>query len=240
MDNHQLEDPQGDMSFHLFPRLPTEIRLMIWKYSWPAPRIIGPESCRESRDKPFRILRINDLLTSLASKRIETKLPKERPNPVTLQVCHESRQYTLEQYIVMRHARSTAGTFYFSPARDILWFDTSHLSERDGGRQLEQYYGSQLHNFKRVLLVYVRQGIDWFVNETYNHMKTLLGPLDVILILFEHQNDQDGYPKPAEEIHAFTEEMKASYMHNVFAKQTQGRDGIARRLEFMGWDGNSY
>ena len=66
-------------------------------------RIIGPLSTLLEQDFGTRIL--------------EGEHSEECPSPMALQVCHESRKYTLSQYHIIE---SIAGLFYINPYRDIL------------------------------------------------------------------------------------------------------------------------
>jgi hypothetical protein len=74
-----LKTPVGD--FMLFPKLPIEIRLKIWREALPCPRVIDVVYDKfETISQEMKVLRTN------------------QPPPMMLHVCHESRQETMMIY----------------------------------------------------------------------------------------------------------------------------------------------
>lgn len=120
---------------------------MIWEHTWPAPRVIEAaiedvegenEEDDEEEDEEddndddededflseFTLLRLAGSLSAFLEcdfghKILEEGPVEKCPFPVTLRVCHESRQHTLTQYILIQHAKLEA-SFYFNPYRDSL------------------------------------------------------------------------------------------------------------------------
>lgn len=72
--------PADSCRFELFPRMPLEIRRMVWKLSLPGPRVVNVY--RWTRSPSKLQFRSNDNL----------------PNPAALSVCRESRSVALERY----------------------------------------------------------------------------------------------------------------------------------------------
>ncbi|OIW33748.1 hypothetical protein CONLIGDRAFT_190418 [Coniochaeta ligniaria NRRL 30616] len=97
--------------FHLFPRLPPEIRIKIWNFSLPDPRIVevrcGSDSI--SNKVPIGLGGVTGCLSSASI-------------PVTLGVCRESRAETSRRYKAMFGFAGRPGRVYFDPARDVLYF----------------------------------------------------------------------------------------------------------------------
>jgi hypothetical protein len=129
---------------------------MIWEHTWPAPRIIEESYCfAESSESDYTILHPGGPL-SMELKNLGWGFPEEEPfkkssEPVALHVCRESRTHTLRKYVYMKHADTLAGSFYFSPSRDVLYLDI-----RDDDyfcpKELLKSYASQLNKFEMVLV----------------------------------------------------------------------------------------
>ena len=78
-----------------FPKLPIELRIKIWGYTLPDPRIIDANALDD-------LIRIN------------------YPPPVALHVCKESRQENLKNYSLLLSAKTAAGQDPIDPKMDIL------------------------------------------------------------------------------------------------------------------------
>ena len=92
-------------TFDLFPKLPIELRLKIWKLSFPIGRHIT-----------FPFLKPANYILPPFEDRSEF--------PVTLRINHESRTETLKNYSVVFHGNSRKETaFVYSPTFDITWMD---------------------------------------------------------------------------------------------------------------------
>ncbi|PYI09231.1 hypothetical protein BO78DRAFT_363397 [Aspergillus sclerotiicarbonarius CBS 121057] len=110
-----IRAPQTDISFHLFPSLPTELRLQIWRYAMQRSRLIRVRlyQADQGATEKYRVV-VNG--RSALSK--------------FLHVNHESRKAALGFYRVhipcefRMHSHTTTpmprGTFYFNPEYDIL------------------------------------------------------------------------------------------------------------------------
>lgn len=94
------------VDFHLFPKLPNEMRHMIWR-----------ASLSESR-----VLSVSD--ERLFSDRLYFRKGDNQENPTALSVCRESRAIALEEY----HLAFGTPNVYFNFERDILYFG-SHWNE---------------------------------------------------------------------------------------------------------------
>jgi hypothetical protein len=88
-----LQEPK---KFHLFPRLPPELRRKIWRHALPSPRIMSIDFIQ----------------------RPHQSIPQFEPNhppPVLLQVCHESREVALENYELAFEAQGPCGSSQQAP-----------------------------------------------------------------------------------------------------------------------------
>ena len=106
----------NDSDFHRFPSLPVEIRLMVWEYTWPMPRVIEAVSFEVFDDddyEEFTILRPAGSVSKFSNHRFEWRILESKPlescpHPVALGVCHESREHTLKHFLAMEHSKSDA------------------------------------------------------------------------------------------------------------------------------------
>lgn len=75
------------------------------------------------------------------------------PAPITLQICHESRAFTLQHYARVQHLRDAHRNFYFNPRRDMLWLTCDALEDDNVQyNQLRDAYGdAQLGLFRSVI-----------------------------------------------------------------------------------------
>jgi len=157
--------------FTLFPKLPPEIRLMIWEHTWPAPRLIEPafyfptsragsdDTDNSGEEEVYTILHhVGSLSAALKGDQgcFEEGPFKKCPEPVTLHVSQESRSHTRTNYVYISHAYTPAGSFYFSPSRDVLYLprneNTDVHDEDCHPDPLQDSYTHQLDNFETVLI----------------------------------------------------------------------------------------
>ncbi|PMD34655.1 hypothetical protein L207DRAFT_570325 [Hyaloscypha variabilis F] len=97
--------PNGPLTnFGLFPKLPAELRHMVWKRYLPGPRIIEIQFDPDHRKHGYKFATTN-------------------PLPFLLRVCHEAREFFLLRYkrYAFNHPRCTNGC-YFNFEQDILSF----------------------------------------------------------------------------------------------------------------------
>ncbi|KAL6694622.1 hypothetical protein J3F84DRAFT_49027 [Trichoderma pleuroticola] len=105
------KQPQFD-TFHPFSRLPTELRLKIWKMSLPSPRLVSVQ-CGISMSTLARPPPDSAEYTGCTST---TRIP------VNLQVCTESRTEALKSYQPSLGFFRGDGLVYFNYDIDILYF----------------------------------------------------------------------------------------------------------------------
>ncbi|OBT69552.1 hypothetical protein VE03_01110 [Pseudogymnoascus sp. 23342-1-I1] len=102
-------------SFELFPQLPTELRLMVWEFCLPGPRVVDIRMCRKSiPTSTGELLDVSRFISSV-------------DHPVMLHVCSESRRLARQHY---RLAFPKKTKTEWSPAKiyvdfsiDTIWFD---------------------------------------------------------------------------------------------------------------------
>lgn len=102
--------PQGSYdNFTLFPKLPLEIRCMIWRYTFPGPRLV---SLVEIIPKGWTLAAAHALNTAY-----DIKLP------IALQINMESRQETLRSYYVVRYKCLNMVRLILNPNIDRAWIN---------------------------------------------------------------------------------------------------------------------
>lgn len=96
------------LQFRLFPKLPYELRLEIWRFALPPPRVV--ELRQSGRAKRGRFW-ITDICP-----------------PVLLSVCHEAREVALELYrpiLVWNQTRPVLTRSYIAYSKDIVYLSDS-------------------------------------------------------------------------------------------------------------------
>jgi hypothetical protein len=123
LDLHHKQSLKKVVPFPRFPKLPPEIRLLIWEFSF-LPRILT--TTRQ---------------IGRSVKRLRFMQKENHFNPVTLSVCRESRAVTLKHY------RLCFGTtnIYADLSRDVLYFDHSWWNQFLGLNSMWRRIGS-VHN----------------------------------------------------------------------------------------------
>ncbi|KAF4621873.1 hypothetical protein G7Y89_g14470 [Cudoniella acicularis] len=92
-------------SFHRFPQLPIELRLMIWKFSFPRSRLIEVYYEEDT----------NSCTTTC-------------PAPTALKICKESRQEALRHYKLMFRTSIMPPRIYFDPSVDEFYLGIGNFS----------------------------------------------------------------------------------------------------------------
>jgi hypothetical protein len=145
-DPNQHLYPQGDLppQFACFPKLPIELRLVIWRFTFPASRKVninaGQQNVFCSRDRFSKKMRLHT----------------NQPLPMSLFICQESRIETLKHYCVYLQKQIPYSASYkskppyqpkcFSPTRDelFLYYDETspRLTCRSGRPHLREHLSS--------------------------------------------------------------------------------------------------
>ncbi|KAI9897110.1 hypothetical protein N3K66_008132 [Trichothecium roseum] len=111
----EVIDARAYDNFHLFSRLPPEIRLKIWSFSLPASRFV-PITCGSdptlSLDHPT-VYPLYSITGCTSSAKI----------PVAMHVCSESRHHAMSKaYNLYFGFAQRPGQVVFNPYRDVLFF----------------------------------------------------------------------------------------------------------------------
>ncbi|OBT80025.1 hypothetical protein VF21_01189 [Pseudogymnoascus sp. 05NY08] len=117
--------------FKFFPKLPTEIRLMVWDFCLPGPRVVDVRMRRRFvRVSTRKVFNFPRFISSL-------------DHPVILHICSESRSLALKHY-ELSFPNTMKTKTVISPARiyidfsiDTVWFDNLHYFPT------EWYYGAR-------------------------------------------------------------------------------------------------
>ncbi|KAI4869436.1 hypothetical protein F4820DRAFT_406569 [Hypoxylon rubiginosum] len=96
---------------HCFAALPIELRLIIWAYNLPGPRIVDIKCSTESASTS-ELQRDHTPTTCIFTASV----------PVNLHVCRESRFAAFRRYRLLFRDPTKYGQVIFDPTRDILYF----------------------------------------------------------------------------------------------------------------------
>ncbi|KAI1777938.1 hypothetical protein F4818DRAFT_330225 [Hypoxylon cercidicola] len=99
-------------TFHCFAALPIELRLIIWTYNLPGPRIVDIKCNTESASTSELQQRNHTSTTCIFTSSI----------PANLHVCKESRYTALRRYRLLFRDPAKYGQVVFDPLRDTLYF----------------------------------------------------------------------------------------------------------------------
>ncbi|KAF9871664.1 hypothetical protein CkaCkLH20_10862 [Colletotrichum karsti] len=99
--------------FHLFSKLPTELRLRIWNFNLPPPRIV-PIRCGAKSLSFASHAQTPPPSTSGCTSYVAI--------PVNLHVCHESRFEALKSYDLCFGMTRNPGQIFFDRDHDVLYF----------------------------------------------------------------------------------------------------------------------
>lgn len=105
-----MESNQPLQTFTLFPLLPTELRLKIWNLTIPGPRTVTIHY----KTRPLKKHQGNAFPSS--------RWISPDPNPLPLQICHESRTIALKSYTAAFGSHACPRKIYFDFERDTLSF----------------------------------------------------------------------------------------------------------------------
>jgi len=112
-----------------FPKLPPELRVRIWSYNLPGPRIVSIRCGAPSPSQP----------SCSSQSRRSRGCTSPAPIPVNLHICHESRTEALKTYTLAFGIARQPGQVYFDFERDVLYF-----GPRDGYMASEAQFRTAL------------------------------------------------------------------------------------------------
>ncbi|CRK29682.1 hypothetical protein BN1723_015698, partial [Verticillium longisporum] len=156
-------------AFRPFQRLPPELRLKVWEYTWPEPQCVEvgdlsmhpehvPDESGLGRNGVFYdtlclppTCRLPRWLSEDFGTRIVDEDPLEAcPDPIALRINQESRIHTLRRHVRLQHPTIPSATFYFNPHSDLLCLtvdvDEAYLAD------LQKLYGPQLKNIRTIVV----------------------------------------------------------------------------------------
>lgn len=153
----EISSATARISFTLFPKLPTEVRLMIWKMTLPGPRAF------ELRSNYYFDMRAGDGYATSTD-----------PQPVNLMVCRESRNEALKIYTVIFPAAIATAKCYFDPALDILFLSCGPCYSYSW--LLATLTAEALGSIENVCMPYYPYFWTWGLLEILTGIKTLACP----------------------------------------------------------------
>ena len=159
-------------SQHLFPILPPELRIKVWAFSLPQPRVV-PVRCGAKSLSPSS----HDFQRSSSSSRGCTSSAQI---PANLHVCRESRLEALQSYHPSFGIARGPGQVFFDPERDILYFGA-----RDGYMASEAQFLTVMslcnqEELSRVRYVAINDALFW-INSNYHSMAAANLTVEVIM-----------------------------------------------------------
>ncbi|KAJ4391925.1 hypothetical protein N0V93_005545 [Gnomoniopsis smithogilvyi] len=113
----QTTQAENGRTFHLFSRLPAELRWKIWEYSLPSPRLV-PIRCGSD---DLGCSSSSSSSSSLSSFSF-TGCTSPALIPANLHASHESRREALRHYHAAFGISHRPGQIFFSASSDILYF----------------------------------------------------------------------------------------------------------------------
>jgi hypothetical protein len=144
--------------------LPYEVRLMIWEYTWPPPRLIDlaikdPLAFPDQHIWPPELGSLqfypDPIHISEGLVRYGFGGSFDR-NPIALNLCRESREHTLMQYKIVENTQTgpEKGSFYADPSRDALLVRFSEsTSYYDVMGNMIDCYGERLSLIQTLVLM---------------------------------------------------------------------------------------
>lgn len=149
--------------FHLFPKLPTEIRLRIWKLALCGPRILG-------------LVLAHDMLSELSdpNEPIRPRIEVNHPPDVLLHVNRESREEALRKYTLRLSTVDTESHDWIDPINDtlLLEYSSDYIYENYCITQDLELYGHYISVELRGQLQ--KLAIDELLWSTCDQIKSLL------------------------------------------------------------------
>ncbi|KXH30884.1 hypothetical protein CSIM01_01478 [Colletotrichum simmondsii] len=109
----QAIPPQSLTQFHLFPRLPVELRLKIWNLNLPPPRVV-PIRCGAKS--------LSFASHAQSPRPSSSGCTSYTAVPTNLHACHESRLEALKSYHLSFGMTRNPGQIFFDKAHDVLYF----------------------------------------------------------------------------------------------------------------------
>lgn len=122
---------RASSNFWMFPRLPTEIRLMIWRYAMPHARTLVLQY--EMRTGFSALLDKTDFHpNSSEAATLRQAWEEDHANyhmkvykhgrPAVLHVCHESRKEALSKYTLRLDTKDTSNAYMIDPNFDTIYY----------------------------------------------------------------------------------------------------------------------
>jgi hypothetical protein len=123
LDSRQHQLPTTDSRFPLFPKLPIELRLIVWEMALPGPRCLEVVQHIEKTGPPEYQASFGRHFGSRFKYCYWTATDK---SPAMLFTSHEPRQVTLNHYQPFKHGPPSEAkrTSYIDPLRDTLFCTT--------------------------------------------------------------------------------------------------------------------
>lgn len=170
----------GCTTFTLFPRLPMEIRELIWHMTLPGPRLVEIQYKHSSSSEG------NTLLSGAFPR---------RPPPVSLRVCQESRNKALRVYTLCIPTKIGVPKCYFSPPLDTLLLPCGWLHRPDPCMLTQDVLGkieNICFSYPELDLAHTVLKI-WHLYERFPGLKTISAALD-------HRTDENRVGEPSLEV----------------------------------------
>jgi hypothetical protein len=163
----------ADKMFTLFPKLPIELRLLIWEMALPGPRVL-------KTSLPWDL-----------DAEIRWNLTPSEKSPAILFSCHESRTVALNHYQPLSYERLPFGANfqYFDPSIDIL-FHACYLSIFDSldTRDVLSLIAACIPGLQRLAIA---ETIFYHHNAIDGHRMAAFGCLEELILVRGEDVDED-------------------------------------------------
>ena len=128
-----MPSPQSPTTFTCFGRLPTELRLQIWKYARPDPRVVRVSRSKNSLDIPDWLKDRTNPIIEVPDKTIIDHFCRinysKTPIPAMLHACTESRQVALGWYKLDFQSINAKPRVYFDFDADYLYIGCDECTD---------------------------------------------------------------------------------------------------------------
>ncbi|CZT49710.1 uncharacterized protein RSE6_10592 [Rhynchosporium secalis] len=230
-----------DAQFTPFPRLPPELRLIVWKAALPGPRVITilPRALAhpvETYEHPLPRSPLVHLQVSTRPGVRELLVPGQTPrlarsnavSPVLLFVNGESRKVALARYEIAFKTQISS-PIYFNFAHDIIYLPNIELVQHFTDPEYWRTIGSQSSQLKHLII-----GVRWlweYIQQCAESIKGTNSLDTLILTVDDIEPHYDGFYFTAKDkVYHFLSDWRITHRHRVF----QGRLVEPKVIKFIG------
>lgn len=206
---------------------------MVWEQTWPEGRVVeaglydNQDWEVQSGDEPteYLALQLSSTISTFLDHDFGGRIIEDRPikkcsDPIALQICRESRAFTLRHYFRMTHSK-LGRLFYLNPNRDIFWLSTDMTDSLGDLELLKGYYAECWGRIKSVL-------VSWeeYAYESYpKHVLPHITGLQVVQVLLGEDDDEGNQLKTENQGETENQEERGDQNETDNKDETEKEDG---------------